>query len=347
MNTLAERRATAPLLEAQRKMVEVLISRNEEPFEDVMSDAMWPLADAEDFDRVCVYKVVYVGGNTRIGQVYRWCREDGGTTPPNPDMLAMPDIGAVRNWIKTLSGGDCVCGPVCDMDTEERNFLENLGVRGILMVPIAVRGEFWGCVTLQNHVHSVQFGEACLDLLKTTARLIALAYIMAEAKREAADAHALSDAMFASAPIGLTLFDETGAILDCNEAVLRIYGAIDRQYYLDHFFDLSPERQPDGAISVEKDAKIMKRALAGERIVMEWMHQTPAGEPIPCEITVTRVLHKGRYIGLGYVYDLRRIDDLEKKVRRLSETSAMANIWKRAYETILKRETLTGRVPTK
>jgi diguanylate cyclase (GGDEF)-like protein len=51
------------------------------------------------------------------------------------------------------------------------------------------------------------------------------------------------------------------------------------------------------------------------------MHCSPSGDPIPCEITMTRTHHRGKCIGLAYVNDLRNTKRLEKTIKRL-ETEA-------------------------
>jgi diguanylate cyclase (GGDEF)-like protein len=110
------------------------------------------------------------------------------------------------------------------------------------------------------------------------------------------------------------MFDDQYNFIDCNEEMVAMYG-VTKEYYLTHFHDLSPNYQPDGSKSRDKVRDIMERSLNGEKVVMEWMHCTPAGDPIPCEITLTRVMYKGKYIGLGYVYDLRNVKDMEAKLQ--------------------------------
>jgi diguanylate cyclase (GGDEF)-like protein len=118
--------------------------------------------------------------------------------------------------------------------------------------------------------------------------------------------------MFEAAPIGLTMFDDQFNIIDCNKNVLEMYD-VTKQYYLAHFYDLSPKYQPDGSKTRDKVHEVMRQALNGKKVHMEWMHCTPAGDLIPCEITLTRTLQDGKYVGLGYIYDLRRIKNIEQK----------------------------------
>jgi diguanylate cyclase (GGDEF)-like protein len=93
-----------------------------------------------------------------------------------------------------------------------------------------------------------------------------------------------------------------------------------KQYYLEHFFDLSPEYQPDGAKSRNKAMELMKRALNGEAMTVEWTHCTPDSRQVPCEITFTRVLYRGKYTGLGYLYDLRHVKSMQTNIQQLESS---------------------------
>ena len=123
-------------------------------------------------------------------------------------------------------------------------------------------------------------------------------------EREAAQA--ATSVLFDNAPIGLTVFDENFKFIDCNEAVLKMYG-ISREHYAAFFGSAShsPECQPDGSNSREKAMDIIKRVIGGEMVKIEWTHNLPDGTPLPVDITMTRIKQGDRYVGLGYVYDLR------------------------------------------
>jgi diguanylate cyclase (GGDEF)-like protein len=112
------------------------------------------------------------------------------------------------------------------------------------------------------------------------------------------------------------MFDDSFNVIDCNETILAICG-VTRQYYMEHHYDLSPEYQPDGMKTTEKLPEALKRVLSGERLVMEWLYLSTSGEPIPCEITLTRIKYGGKYISMAYVYDLSHIKKMEESIQLL------------------------------
>jgi diguanylate cyclase (GGDEF)-like protein/PAS domain S-box-containing protein len=135
-------------------------------------------------------------------------------------------------------------------------------------------------------------------------------------ERKTTEENEFTRKIFEATPIGLTMFNKNLNIIDCNDASIEMYGAT-KQYFIDRFPDFSPEYQPDGRKSMEKASELMKRTLNGETLTLEWMHNKLNGEPIPCEIKLTPAIYNGELIGLGYVYDLSNIKNLEKDIEHL------------------------------
>jgi len=132
------------------------------------------------------------------------------------------------------------------------------------------------------------------------------------------DNYELNRTMLDAIPIGVTIFDENLNVIECNNLILSLFGTT-KHYYTRHFLDLSPESQPNGDNSREKAAEILKRALNGENLTVEWMHLSPAGELIPFEITLTRAKYMGKYAILTYQYDLRNMHKMTDELKRQSK----------------------------
>jgi len=121
----------------------------------------------------------------------------------------------------------------------------------------------------------------------------------------------LSHVLHASAPIGITILDDNLQFIGFNDAVLRMHG-VTEEYYKNHFLELSPEYQPNGLKSRDMMHDLLRRAKTGEKLGFEWMHNSATGEPIPCEITITRIHNHGECHYINYIYDLRNVKNLEK-----------------------------------
>ena len=301
------------MAEAINKALEIFCCHSELTFAEVMLNGLSPIADAIDVTRIIVYRYVEMGSEKRLKQMYRWDKSEGGQIE---SLRVLPDIPAVADWLGVLQQDLCINRRLCDMTASEAAFLSDFGVKSFLMVPVFTHSEFWGCLALQDHVDERVFDDECVGLMRPVAYLCANAVIRDEIEREIADKNEFNHKLFETAPVGLTMFDESFNVIDCNETILAICG-VTRQYYMDHHYDLSPEYQPDGMKTTEKLPDALKRVLSGEKLVMEWLYQSNSGEPIPCEITLTRIKYGGKYISMAYVYDLSHIKKMEESIQLL------------------------------
>jgi signal transduction histidine kinase/CheY-like chemotaxis protein len=84
-----------------------------------------------------------------------------------------------------------------------------------------------------------------------------------------------------------------------------MYGLKDKQEYIDRFYELSPEYQPDGRRSDEKARMLVEKAFTEGRCVFNWMHQKLDGTPMPMELTLVSVKYGDDYVIAAYQRDMR------------------------------------------
>ncbi len=95
--------------------------------------------------------------------------------------------------------------------------------------------------------------------------------------------------MLDATPLASRLWDKDFTLIDCNEAAVKLFNLKDKREYIDRYFDLSPEYQPDGRTTREKGLAIVREAYENGRSSGDWMYQMLDGTPIPSEITMVRV----------------------------------------------------------
>ncbi|MCL2266898.1 MAG: PAS domain S-box protein, partial [Treponema sp.] len=184
----------------------------------------------------------------------------------------------------------------------------------VFITPVFIKGSFWGFVIFSDDHSERYFDDESIEMLKTAAFLCANAIMRAEMERELTEAHTFYKAIAKSAPFGLTIFDEDINVIDCNEEILRICGAA-KEDWINNFHSFSPECQADGEKSIDRALRVMKHVIkTGETVVIDWLHQNTSGEQIPCEITVTCLERDGKYTGLAFAYDLRKIKKMEREM---------------------------------
>jgi diguanylate cyclase (GGDEF)-like protein/PAS domain S-box-containing protein len=310
---------------ALNQMAATFLSPGNETFDDIMSKGIKAIADVLDLDRVAVYRLVR-DKLPLIKQAYLW---HGKTLPLEDDRGVVPKLSSTDPLINTLLKGGCINADVSKLSGDLADFLKKFGCKAIYFVPIFTYGKFWGVITLEDYTNYRYFNDEDLELLNSTANLCASAVMRHEIEQEAMIHKEFKETMFSTAPIGLVVFDEQYQIIDCNDIVPEILG-VTKEYYLNNLSKMEPEYQNDGSKSSDKRREYMRRALDGEKIKTEWTHCSSKGEPIPTELTLTRIKQGDQYIGFAYFYDLREIKTLQEKAEEVYYDS-LTRIHNRRY----------------
>jgi diguanylate cyclase (GGDEF)-like protein len=283
---------------------------------DMMTSGVRPIADMADIGRMVLFRNYMTPGGLTMSQVYRWDRNSGGSTELNPLYSDIPYARLMPNWETYLKDGHSVNSPVRLLPETEAAILHSSGIVSVAAIPIFMNNNFWGFAIFGDIHNERCFEDDIIEMMRSAAFLFANAFIRADMERETAEKNEFTRVIFEASPIGLTMFDENLNMFDCNNAVLNMFGTT-KQCYLEQFLEFSPEYQPDGRKTIDALIDDMGRALSGETLVIEWLHNTLAGEPVPCEITLTHAKYNGKHIGMTYIYDLRNIKNLEKNIKRL------------------------------
>ena len=130
-------------------------------------------------------------------------------------------------------------------------------------------------------------------------------------------------AMLDAWPYICSLFDDNYRVIETNQASVDLFGLSDKQYFIDHFYELCPRLQPDGTPSQEKIEQLLKEAFDTGSAHAEFLHQTPEGLPIPCEVHLRHMKLDAKNLVIAYLNDMRPIHAAMAKERE-------ANVFNRA-----------------
>ena len=137
------------------------------------------------------------------------------------------------------------------------------------------------------------------------------------------------------------LFDDTG-IIDCNNAAVRMLGYGDKRQVLGlHPAALSPERQPDGSVSVDKAVEMDR--LAGERgsHQFEWVQRKADGTEFYVEVALTPVSILGKPTMLVVWHDLTERKRHDQALHEAKESAEAATRAKAEFLATMSHEIRT------
>ena len=125
--------------------------------------------------------------------------------------------------------------------------------------------------------------------------------------------------MLDATPMLCTLWDINGNLLDCNDEIMRVIGISSKSEYINNYFKITPETQPDGENSRDAAKRHIKETLETGYSRFNWTNRTLAGEDIPMETTVVRVPWEDSYRIAAYSRDLRETIAKDAALRESEE----------------------------
>ncbi len=119
--------------------------------------------------------------------------------------------------------------------------------------------------------------------------------------------------MLGATPFGINLWTKDMLNIMCNTHILNVFNIESGEEFLDRFYEFSPEFQPNGKSSQEMSLINFELALKNGKHTFNWMHITPSGSRLPCEITLVKLEKSadGVYV-IGFIKDLRSEFDYEQ-----------------------------------
>jgi len=316
---------TTKALENSKQMLEMLnkaaitfVSQSEESYEKRIEAGVRSICDMAKLDRFSVFRNSTMPDGLHASQIYRWDRQSGGTTEIFHEVLKNTTYAKLMpKWENILANNEMINGP--SRLIPESAALKSFGVVSALVVPLFIKNAFWGFALFEDRHNERYFDEVQVEMMRSAAFLCINTLIQRQMELEVVESNELNNSMLNAVPVAIVILDENGEVLNCNDAATKMFKCT-KQQFMENFYDLSPEYQPDGSKSKERAKELASYIFTGSpNLSFEWIHTSFTGEIIPCEITTTWVSHKGKYLGLVYIYDLRNIKKIEAAVTEAQE----------------------------
>ncbi len=141
-------------------------------------------------------------------------------------------------------------------------------------------------------------------------------------------------AIFDITPLGINVWDQTFNLIECNDAIVQLYGFTSKGEYMAAHFRSIPRLQPDGTSTIPFMREILQQAFDTGYSRVELLTKDLKDNPIPVEITSKKTYVQQQEVVISYMRDLREreaklaeIRNAEKDLRTardLAEQSAEA-----------------------
>ena len=144
---------------------------------DAIANLLGDLGRGADVSRVFLFdNRPNADGERRHFQLYEWCAPDVEAHIANPALqdFALQDIGLER-WEKELGADLVVQGIVAELPAGERPILELLQIQSIVVVPVTVDGQWWGCFGFEECRRAREWKEIEIECLRLSADILAAA----------------------------------------------------------------------------------------------------------------------------------------------------------------------------
>jgi PAS domain-containing protein len=322
IRTDAKKNMATTLTNNLNKMSEIFLTQSGKTFDDTMSIGGELLAGMADIDRFSLLRNSVEGDDLYMSQIYRWEKVSGGTTKVNNNFIHVPYKQIAPAWERLYKEGKSLKGPARLMPEREAALFNRLGTLSAFLAPIYINSAPWGFILFEDQKKERVFNDDLSDTMRSASFLFANTIVRAELESRLASEKDFTQNIIDAAPVGVNIWDENLNLINCNDAVEKIFGCT-KQQYIDSFQKFSPEYQPDGVKSAVKVKKLLDMVCPGEIMVLEWEHISATGEPIPCEITQTKVIYNNKQITLVYIYDLRNMRKMEEVVHNAEQTQIL------------------------
>ncbi len=123
---------------------------------------------------------------------------------------------------------------------------------------------------------------------------------------------------FSSALDGIFII-KNDSIVDANRQAAQLFGIPDAKFVGTPAARLSPEYQPDGAASAEKESGLIRKALDGLPQRYEWLFQRQDGSLFLADVSLNLVLHADGQMLRASIRDITEIRKTQEVLRQVKE----------------------------
>jgi PAS domain S-box-containing protein len=214
------------ILQALPKLAALLLRADD--VDEAMNKALALLGRTVDVSRVYIFSNrENLEGQLLTSQRWEWVQKGITAQIKNPGLqnLSFEEAGFGR-WVKLLSAGKAVFGPVGGFPESERDLLKAQDILSLAVVPIFTADIWWGFIGFDDCSSSREWSKSEIDVLLTAAELIGAALERLHVERQLRYWSEFNRNIVESTSVGVLVVDKNARIQVWN-------GGMEEQFEVD------------------------------------------------------------------------------------------------------------------
>ncbi len=194
--------------------------------DEAMNKALALLGRAVDVSRVYIFSNrENLEGQLLTSRHWEWVQEGINTQIENPGLqnLSYEEAGFGR-WVKLLSAGKAVFGPVESFPESERDLLKAQDILSLAAVPIVTADVWWGLIGFDDCSSLREWSKSEIDVLSTAAELIGAALERLHVERQLRYWSEFNSNIVESTSVGVLVLDKNARIQVWNGGMEEQFG---------------------------------------------------------------------------------------------------------------------------
>jgi GAF domain-containing protein len=207
------------LLHIINDLAAILLSSDTDELKDALDRGVEMIAKCVDVDRVYVWQNTEKN-NRQLYYTMAYAWSKAGEPHRNPEREYSYQE-TFPNWLGLLSGGKYINSPVSGLDENERVRLTLLDVKSILVVPLFLKGNFWGFASFDDCRNDRSFPRAEETILRSGSLMIVNAILRNEMEQNIKNTVAKLEAVVSNYSGIIWSVDREGTITLFNGLYLK------------------------------------------------------------------------------------------------------------------------------
>jgi PAS domain S-box-containing protein len=141
------------------------------PSRTVYQSILQQLAETAEASRVYLFEN---HGDNLMSQRVEWCAEGVSSELDKPQLQNLSYDDFFPRWLESLSQGQPIHGVVSEFPPEEQAILDPQGILAVLILPLMVKGKFWGFIGFDNCWQARPWDDSEVRLLTAAAAALSL-----------------------------------------------------------------------------------------------------------------------------------------------------------------------------